>query len=314
MNFMLFGGAGFIGTNLAIDLQKDNRNRITIVDYNRDYFYLLDKMDLSNISFQLSSFNLNTDFEKLLTGQDIVFHLSSINNHANPDQEIQNDLESNVLTTTKLIEACIKKKVKRFIFISSGGTVYGNEVVCPIKEDVETNPINSYGLQKITIEKILGIFNYQNDLDYRIIRLSNPYGPYQRPNGGIGVVTTFIYNALTTGTISVYGDGSVVRDFLYIEDAIRAMINITNGKSEYRIFNLGCGYGTSINQLISIIKLVLKDDLNKELNVEYQSERSVDVPVNYLDIGRYEKIYGDLNPISLLDGVKKTAKFLSEGV
>lgn len=145
-------------------------------------------------------------------------------------------------------------------------------------------------------------------LDYRIIRLANPYGPYQRPNGVLGAVTTFTYKALKGDKIVVYGDGSVVRDFIYIDDAIRAIMKIVNGENKHHTFNLGCGYGTSIKQLLDTISAVL----DIELNVAYEEERKVDVPVNYLDISRYEKYYGALNPISLREGIIKTADFMKK--
>lgn len=171
-----------------------------------------------------------------------------------------------------------------------------------------TYPISSYGVQKLAIEKLLYLYRYQKDLDYRIIRLANPYGPYQRPNGKLGVVTTFVYKALTSGRLEVYGDGTVVRDFIYIEDAIRGILKIVNGENDIRVFNLGSGKGTSVNQVIEAIRTTIRSDLA----VEYIAGRTTDVPVNYLDISRYEGIYGKLNPLSLEDGIKKTAEFMKQ--
>ena len=200
------------------------------------------------------------------------------------------------------------KFVKKVVFISSGGTVYGKEVRCPLNEDTPTNPISSYGLQKVTIEKLLYLYNYMYGLDYRIIRLANPYGPYQRPNGVLGAVTTFTYKALKNEEIMVYGDGTVVRDYIYIDDALRGIKNIVEGKCEHKIFNLGSGYGISINELISCIEKTL----SRNLKVIYMESRAVDVPENYLDISRYESYYGKLNPIGLKEGIMKTARFMEK--
>ena len=145
-------------------------------------------------------------------------------------------------------------------------------------------------------------------LDYRIIRLANPYGPYQRPDGVLGAVTTFTYKVLRGEEIIVYGDGSVVRDFIYIDDAIRAILNIVDGTSGKHTFNLGCGYGTSIKQVLDTIQEILGLDMK----TVYKEGRKVDVPVNYLDISKYEKYYGKLNPLSLKDGIRKTADFMKE--
>lgn len=106
-------------------------------------------------------------------------------------------------------------------------------------------------------------------LDYRIIRLANPYGPYQRPNGVLGAVTTFTYKALKGEQIQVYGDGSVIRDFIYIDDAVRAILNIVNGDNKHRTFNLGCGYGTSIKDVLKSIEHALNLSCNMNYGICY---------------------------------------------
>ena len=238
----------------------------------------------------------------------MIYHLASTTIPGTSNQHIPEELDSNVTVTARLFDACVKQKVKKVIFISSGGTVYGKKGKCPIEENMVTYPISSYGIQKLAIEKMLYLYRYQFGLDYRIIRLANPYGPYQRPNGRLGVVTTFIYKAMTDGRLEVYGDGTVVRDFIYIDDAVKGIINIADGDCEYRVFNLGSGKGTSVNQVIDSIKKIVRDDIC----VEYESSRSGDVPENYLDISRYEKYYGKLDPMSLEEGIKRTMDFLKE--
>ncbi|MCC8102674.1 MAG: NAD-dependent epimerase/dehydratase family protein [Clostridiales bacterium] len=305
MNVLLLGAAGFIGTNLAIELAEKTEDRITLVDKCMDYFLPIKQLGFHNIQYVESKLLVNTDFDELLAGQDVVYHLVSTTAPATSNQQISKELEANVVFSSNLFEACAKNNVKQIVFISSGGTVYG-QADCPLKETTATNPISSYGIQKITIEKLLYLYSYMYGMDYRIIRLSNPYGPYQRPNGVLGAVTTFTYKALRGEEISVYGDGSVVRDFIYIDDAVKGIMKIVNGKSRHHIFNLGCGYGTSIKQLLDIIE----DTLNIELKITYKGSRQVDVPVNYLDISRYEQEFGKLNPISLEEGIKRTAEFM----
>lgn len=305
MNILILGAGGFIGTNLAIMLAKNNNNNITLVDKKYEYLNNVTGMQLKNISVIESSFDKNMKYH-ILDNQDVVYHLVSTNVPATSNQHISQDIESNVLFSSKLFDACVKYCVKKVVFISSGGTVYGKEASCPLSEEASTNPISSYGVQKITIEKLLYLYNYMYGLDYRIIRLSNPYGPYQRPNGILGVVTNFIYKALKKEKIEVYGDGNVIRDFIYIDDAVKAIINIANGESEYRLYNLGCGYGTTVNSVLDEIK----NTLHIDLNVSYKQGRAVDVPVNYLDIGRYEKVFGSLKPISLSEGIMKTAEYM----
>lgn len=308
MNIIILGAAGFIGTNLALDLLKDKSAHITLVDVKRAFFICKEFDECENITIKESQFETSTDFETLLMGQDIVYHLVSTSIPTTSNQHIATELTANVVVSALLLDACVKCNVKKVVFVSSGGTVYGKEVACPLKESTPTYPITSYGIQKVTIERLLYLYRYMYGLDYRIIRLANPYGPYQRPNGLLGAVTTFTYKALKGEEISVYGDGSVVRDFIYIDDAIRAMGKIVNGEDRHRTFNLGCGYGTSIKELLEIIETTLQI----KLKIAYHPGRKVDVPTNYLDMSRYEEAYGRLNTIPLAEGIKRTAGYLKK--
>lgn len=308
MKIILLGAAGFIGMNLVLKLANDQTNDITVVDRSRDYFSTLKKVRNSNIRIVEKDLLMDSDYEGLVDGQDIVYHLISTTVPTTSNQHIAEEIKANVVLTANLLEACVRKNVKKVIFLSSGGTVYGKESSCPLNEKTPTNPITSYGIQKIGIEKLLYLYNYMYGLDYRIIRLANPYGPYQRPNGVQGAVTTFTYKALKGEEIKVYGDGSIVRDFIYIDDAVRGIQNIVNGNDSYHTFNLGCGYGTSIKQVLRKIEQAL----NIDLKVKYCESRKVDVPVNYLDISRYETAYGSLNPIGLEEGIRKTADFMKD--
>lgn len=308
MNVILLGAAGFIGTNIVRALSKDDRHQITVVDRNKLHFQTLEDMNIPNLRIVQSDLTMDADYERLVEGQDIVYHLVSTTVPTTSNKAIAEELKGNVVLSANLFEACIHQNVKKIVFLSSGGTVYGKESKCPLNEKTPTNPITSYGVQKVTIEKLLYLYNYMYGLDYRIIRLTNPYGPYQRPNGVLGAVTTFTYKALKGEEIQVYGDGSVVRDFIYIDDAVRGIMKIVNGTDRHHTFNLGCGYGTSIKQVLDTVQ----DALGIEVKVRYTEARKVDVPVNYLDIKRYETAYGSLNPISLKEGVKKTAAFMKD--
>lgn len=308
MNIILLGAAGFIGKNLTIGLGRKPQNHLTLVDKSKHFFQEGNLYFPETTKIKEDAFDETTDFDKLLEGQDIVYHLVSTTASVTSNQHIEQELKANVIVTVNMLEACVRCKVKKVVFFSSGGTVYGKDVLCPINEEAPTNPICAYGLQKLSIEKLLFLYSYLHDLDYRVIRLSNPYRPYQRPNGGLGAITTFTYKALRGEEITVYGDGSVIRDFIYIEDAIKAIENIVEGESRHRIFNIGSGCGTSIRKVLEIIGVVLKTDLK----VVYKSKRKADVPENYLDISRYETCFGKLNLVSLYEGIHRTAAFMKE--
>ena len=308
MNIILLGGAGFIGTNLVKELAGNADNRITVVDRKPEFFQNIISMQLSNVSIVESGLSAETDYEALVKGQDIVYHLFSTTVPTTSNQAISEELKANVILSANLFEACIHQQVQKVVFLSSGGTVYGKEAKCPLGENTPTNPITSYGVQKVTIEKLLYLYHYMHGLDYRIIRLANPYGPYQRPNGVLGAITTFTYKALRGEEIQVYGDGSVMRDFIYIDDAVRGILKIVDGNDRHHTFNLGCGYGTSIKCVLETIERTL----NIPMKVTYTEARRVDVPVNYLDIKRFETAFGTLDPQSLEEGIRKTAQFMKE--
>lgn len=308
MKIILLGAAGFIGTNLVFELAKDPSNQITVVDRDMSFFQNMMARHLPNVTPLESDLAVDTDYEELLRGQEVVYHLISTTMPTNSNQAVSEEMRANVILSANLFEACVRQQVQKVVFLSSGGTVYGKEVQCPLNEKTPTNPITSYGVQKVTIEKLLYLYNYMHGLDYRIIRLANPYGPYQRPNGILGAVTTFTYKALKGEEIQVYGDGSVMRDFIYIDDAVRGIIKIVNGTDAHHTFNLGCGYGTSIKQVLDTIE----QTLGVTMKVNYTEGRKVDVPVNYLDIKRYETAYGALNPVPLAEGIRRTAAFMRE--
>ena len=304
MNILLLGAAGFIGTNLTINLSQNKTNKLTLVDRNKDSFKVINNSE--NIYTRAANFEKSTDFDALVANQDVVYHLISTNVPSTSNKKIAEELEANIVVTALLLDACVRRGVKKIIFISSGGTVYGKAKKSPLHEEMLTEPISSYGIQKITIEKLLYLYHYLHGLDYRVVRLANPYGPFQKPNGVLGAVTTFVYKALTGEPITVFGDGQVVRDFIYIDDAISAIVKIADGNAAYKTFNLGSGAGHSIKDVLDTIEKVL----NLPIKVINQNARKSDVPINYLDISRYEKAYGKLNPKSLEIGIKKTAEFM----
>lgn len=254
------------------------------------------------------NFQLSTNFEQLTAGIDTVYHLISTTLPNNSNQNIGMGLMDNVIVTASFLDACVKNGVKRVLFLSSGGTVYGVSAKMPLEETACNEPISGYGLQKITIEKLLYLYWYLYGLDYRIVRLSNPYGKYQKPNGIQGVMTTFVFRAMKGEPLYVYGDGLIIRDYIYIEDAIAAILNIAAYSGEYKVFNVGSGKGYSVNEIIKLIEMVL----GKAVKVEYLDNRKADVPVNVLDITRHEQCFGQLIHVTLEQGIKKLYQYFAQ--
>lgn len=306
MNIIILGAAGFIGTNLTARLAADPGNRIVAVDEEPGYFH--GDVDFPNVEKKAVKFDRHTDFQSLLAGQEQVYHLVSTNNPASSNRDVEHEITDNIEISVRILEACVSNRIRKIIFLSSGGTVYGKGTAFPIREDAAANPITTYGIQKLTVEKLVYLYHYIHGLDYAVIRLSNPYGPYQRPDGRLGVVTTFIYKALRGETLMVYGDGSIIRDYIYIADAVTGIIRIAQGSREDKVFNLGSGKGVSIRELISVIETVA----GVPVAVAYLEKRSVDVPVSYLDISRYERNFGQLSLKPLEEGIRLTINYFEK--
>lgn len=245
------------------------------------------------------------DILPMLPEVDTVYHLISTTCPTNSNRNVAREMEENLISTIRFLDACVGAGVNKVVFLSSGGTVYGRLHTGICREEEEAFPITSYGVQKLAIEKVLYLYYEMHGLDYRIIRLSNPYGPYQKPNGVQGVVSTFTYRALHDQPIEVFGDGTVVRDYIYIEDAAEGILKIANGKGRHRLYNLGRGEGATVLDVIDAITEVL----GKKPKIVFQPGRPVDVPVNVLDVTRFEQDFGTLSRTSLREGIRRLVDF-----
>lgn len=301
MRVLVLGAMGFIGKNLIKYILDNTKDTILMYDRKEpaedDFIW---KYPQERYEVICQEFNLDVNFISLTWNVDVVYHLISTTLPNTPMNQIAEGITDNVVVTSRLLQACVDNNVQKVIFFSSGGTGYGISNELPLNEDMSTNPISAYGMQKIAIEKLLYLFYYTYGLDYRIIRLSNPYGHFQKANGIQGVITTFVYRALHNEQIEVYGNGETIRDYIYIDDAIKAIMKIVNYKGKYKIFNVGSGTGRSIREVISLIQSVT----GKKLHISYLPKRKADVPANVLDISRYEQEIGVLVLTSLEDGIK----------
>jgi UDP-glucose 4-epimerase len=217
------------------------------------------------------------------------------------------DVQSNLIGTINFLKAAVAARVRKVLFVSSGGTVYGIPSGLPIKETAPTDPICSHGIAKLAIEKYLGLFELLHGLGFLIFRLSNPFGERQRP-GAQGAIAAFMDKALRAEPIEVWGDGSVVRDYIYIEDAIDALVEGLGYSGEQRLFNVGSGVGRSLNEVLGILETVS----GRRILRKYLPSRAIDPPANVLDIGRIKSEIGWSPRIPFADGIDRTWKWYQE--
>lgn len=298
---LVLGGAGFIGSHIAdrlLSLGIDVRILDKINCYKGNIEHLR-----KDIDFLEGDFLNSADIENALQGMDFAIHLAWTtlpnNSNANPAY----DIESNMIGSIRLFDACINAGVEKVVFISSGGAIYGRQDKFPIKEDAPTNPLCSYGITKLAIEKYLELYQQLHNLKYSVIRLANPYGPRQNPISQQGIIPVFLNKIKTGEKIIVWGNGDVVRDFIFIDDAVSAITaSMLVGKSNIT-FNVGSGNGISINDLLNILREVTKMDFQ----VEYTHlNRKADVPANYLDSSLISKELGWRPTVSIEEGIERT--------
>ena len=234
---------------------------------------------LNKIDFIEGDFNNKIDVKNSLKHKDYVVHLVSSTLPADSNLNPFYDVESNLISSLNLFEECVRQKVKKVIFISSGGTIYGDPKKLPIDENHPTNPTCSYGIIKLTIEKYLELYKDLKGLDFTVLRFSNPFGERQNPNLSQGLIAKLLHKIKNNIPIEIWGDGKVIRDYFYIKDGVKAVNRAIKTNSKNNIFNISSGKGHSINQILDKFRRILKLDFE----VKYLPARSFDVKVNILD-------------------------------
>jgi UDP-glucose 4-epimerase len=303
---VVFGGGGFIGSHLCEAL-LERGYRVVIFE----------KLNFSrrNISSFISSveviegdFSNEVDLKNALDGADYVFHLVSSTLPANSNENPIYDVETNVIPTLRLLNEAVSAKIKKLVFISSGGTIYGIPDIVPIKEVFSGYPICSYGIVKKMIEHYLYLYRWLYDLEYYVFRLSNPYGERQNPELKQGAVSVFLWKLLRNEEIEIWGDGTITRDYIYIKDAVEVLVKSLQIPAAIHTYNVGSGRGVTLNELIGIISKVS----GIEPKVVYKKGRKIDVPVNILDITHVKKDFQWFPKTRLEDGLQRTIQYYKD--
>jgi UDP-glucose 4-epimerase len=277
LKILVLGGSGFIGSHL-VDKLLQMGHSVRVYDKNEERY----RKGLSSVEYYYGEFGNRGLLSDALNSMDAVVHLicTTLPKTSNDDPVF--DIQSNVIESLFLFEQCVAKKINKIIFISSGGTVYGYPQSLPVREDTQTNPMCSYGISKLTIEKYLFLFKQLYNLDFVILRPSNPFGRRQNPFGIQGVIPVFLNKILRNEPIQIWGTGDVVRDYIYVEDLVDAIYRALTYNTSSHVFNIGSGKGHSLNDLLTIIRNVT----GRDLSVTYTKTRTFDVPGIYLDITR----------------------------
>jgi UDP-glucose 4-epimerase len=302
---LVLGGRGFVGSHL-VDALLAHGHFVRCFD--RQHVAPLGDAHVSNPNFELYEGDLlsEADVGGALIGCEVCFHLVSTTLPKSSNADPVFDVESNVLGTVRFLARATKSGLKKIIFVSSGGTVYGVPKQVPIPETHPTDPVCAYGISKLAIEKYLGLFKQLHGLDYTILRLANPYGERQRTHASQGAVAVFLGKVLRGESVEIWGDGSVVRDYIHISDVVDALLLALEKTGNEQVFNIGGGRGRSLNELLDSIESVTGIDAERC----YLPGRAFDVPVSVLDIGRAQRELGWSPKIGFDQGLMRFATWL----
>ncbi len=303
MKILVTGGCGFIGSHI-VDAYLDMGHKVAVIDN-------LSTGDIKNLNARAKFFKediCNKNIKKIFEQEkfDIInHHAAQINVRTSVDDPIF-DANVNIMGSLNLLDLAMKYSIKKFIFASSGGAVYGEPDRFPITEDFSINPTSPYGLSKATIERYVLIFSKLKNFDYVIFRYSNVYGPRQISKSEAGVISIFIEQILNSRKCIVFGDGNQTRDYVYVNDVVNANIEALECKSA--ILNIGTGIETSVNDLINI----LSDITTKNVDHEHDAPRSGDVFRNIVDTSRAATTIYWMPKTILKQGIKKTFDYFKK--
>jgi len=302
---LVLGGAGFIGGNLARSLVKQG---LTPKIYTRPTISLSRIEDISHqLDIVYGDFLDDVALARALQGIDTVFHLISTTFPSQTQKSGVYDLLSNLLPTIRLVELCVEAGVKKVVYASSGGTVYGEPQFIPITEEHPCIPKSAYGQSKLTIENYLNFYERTTSISFNILRISNPYGPGQHSWRVQGVIAVAIGCLLNQRKLKIYGNGDTVRDYIYIDDVIQAMLHVASSPNS-SIINISSGKGYSVMDIVHKIETLASQAINKQ----FIAERPGDVMVNILSNQKAFDLYGWKPSISLDNGLDLTFKWLSQ--
>ena len=296
---LVLGGGGFIGTNLCRALAARG---YSVAGFGHTPRF---PDALGSVAWFDGDLGDTAALTRAVRGFDVIVHLIHDTTPESANLHMRHDVEMNLIPSIELMRIASGAGVKRLVFVSSGGTVYGILRHVPAEEDAATEPVTAYGVSKLAIEKYLGLFERLYGLEYRVLRLANPYGPWQVASKGQGLIARLIQSGLSNREISIWGDGSAVRDFIYIDDVTAAIEAAISDAGPMRVFNVGTGGGLRVVDVISEIERQLR----RKLKLTFEPGRRFDAPVSILSVERARKHFGWVPKITFPDGIGKTIQW-----
>jgi UDP-glucose 4-epimerase len=302
MKIIITGGAGFIGSNVANVLLKKGY-KVVVLD---------------NLS---SGKKINIDKKAVFYEVDVCDHkaIEKIFKKESPSIVIHNaaqidvrksvlspsfDAKVNILGAINILNACVKNKVKKIIFASSGGSIYGECKKNAPNEEFKAEPLCPYGIAKYSAENYIKFYSAIYGLEYTILRYSNVYGPRQDPYGEAGVVAIFAAKMLNNEGITIFGNGEQMRDYVYVSDvAIANLKALRKGKNQ--IVNIGTSKAISINDIVKIMSKMI----NYHKKVSYEPKRCGELFKNFLNVDKAKTVLCWRPKVNIEKGIRQTIHY-----
>ncbi len=302
MNIAIIGSNGFIGSHLTSHISQNKENKIFLFGRNKNSI-----LNCNLPYYQLDSLD-QEQFNSIFSNIDIVYYLAS---GTIPSSSWENpiiEVEKNLLPFLNFTEKIAKLPVKKIVFVSSAGTIYGPSLQ-KVKENSDKNPFSPYGIIKLTIEHFLNYIKLKNGINFDIYRVSNVYGEGQKTSNGLGIINTFIENILTKHQVQIYGDGNNIRNYIYINDVVKFLSNsIYLDVNQSNIFNVASNDTISVNNLVEI----LKKNIPLDFEVKYIESRKSDNTIIEIDNSKILDSNPNFKFTSIQNGIMQTYDFINE--
>lgn len=254
LNAAIVGSNGFIGSHLAQEISKYDNLSVFLFGKNEQ------NLSGTNLAYNVLDYKNHDLIQQQFKQIDIVYYLASSTIPSSSWENPKLELENNLFPFLEFMEVVSRLQVKKIVFISSAGTIYGPSE-SKVSESTEKQPFSPYGITKLTIEYFLNYFKIKYNISYDIYRVSNVYGIGQNTSKGLGIINTFIEQIVLNHKINVFGDGENIRNYINVKDVVKLMtFSISSKITESSIFNIASNDTISINQLIKIIKTIIDED------------------------------------------------------
>ena len=297
-NAVVIGANGFIGSHLVDRLVRDGHDVTAFGRFNGPE----PMFTARGVRIVRGDFLNRSDLERVVDGADLVFHFLSTTSPATAESDPSLDIRTNLIQTVTLLEASVAARVGHFYFASTGGAIYGHQGKSEYLESDPTLPVSPYAIGKQSIENYLRYFSVMHGLKSTSLRISNPYGTRQPPHRLQGLIPIALRNIVEKKAVVQFGDGSMVRDYLYVEDLTRMISGMVGSTPQHDTYNLGSGRGHSVAEILDAIRRVTGEDFTVEQR---------DVPATFvdrvvLDTSRYTAEFGGFELTSLDTGIEQT--------